>query len=185
MANASCALRSSDEPPGPGWERGGIPNLDGVTVLVLPVQRAYVTGGDIDSEIVFALRARAGERLELRDVSDLCGMTEGAGAFAVNPAHLDVSAFFRGEVERVGDPLYGAQYRLAALVGADLVLLPVQARSVVHGEEEVSVVLNAALLEPRSGRVVWQGILEGDRASAGSPGSAASVAEHLAARLLP
>lgn len=180
-----------------------------MTVLLLPVQRGGVPDADIDREIAFALRARAGERVQFRDVSNVRGMTQGAGALAVDPAHLDVGSFFRGEVERVGDPLYGDQYRLAAFVGADFVLLPIEARSVAHeapseavhegaregvhdgarggarGGEGVSVILNAVLLEPRSGRVIWQGILEGDRASVGSPGSAASVSERLAARLIP
>ena len=208
-ATASCGLRSPDEPPGPGWERGSAPSLTGATVLVLPVQRSDVPDADIDGEISFALRARAGERVQLRDASNIDGMTQGAGALAVDPAHLDVGAFYRGEVGRVGDPLYGDQYRLAAFVGADFVLLPIEARAVAHegahegasrgaseearegadegahGEQGVSVVLNAVLLEPRSGRVLWQGILEGDQAPGGSPGSAASVSERLAARLLP
>lgn len=185
LVTASCALRSPSGPPEPGWERGAAPDLTARTVLVLPVQEGTLAGEPLDREIAFALRSRGGDRVTWRDTSDLDGITAGAGAMSVDPFGLDVGTFHRGEVERVGDPLYGEQYRLAAFTGADLVLLPIEAHTREQEGGDPSVVLNAALLEPRSGRVLWQGILEGASAPEGSPAAAASAAERLAARLLP
>ena len=184
-APVGCGLGSAPEPPGPGWERGGVPELRGAGVLLLPVQGQVGVPGDIDSELAHALR-EAGPSVRWIGGRELAGAAEGAGPLGGDPGNLPVSIFERGEVERVGDPLFGTLYRLAAVTDATYAVLPVTARGEGSGDDgRGSVSLNVALLETRTGRVLWQGILQGSEGSLGTPAATVSAAERLARRLLP
>lgn len=184
---AACGSRNP--PPEPGWERGGVPALSGSRVLVLPVQRSSPVGLEMDRELMFALRER-GPQVEWLDAGELEGALAGAGRLGADPTSLSVGVFAVGEVRQVGDPLFGEIYRLAALVDARFVVLPVAVRLARHESEDAAeagwvVVLDAALLNPRTGRVIWQGIVQGGAGEADSPARVASAADHLARRLLP
>lgn len=184
MSLAACGLRSGAEPPGPGWERGGVPELRGARVLLLPVQRADRPAEEVDLELAHAMRQR-GTAMEWTDAATLKEIAEAAGAMGADPARLAVAVFRAGEVRQIGDPLFGDIYRLAALVDANVVVLPLAA----YGEpDEVpdreSVILEAVLLDARTGRVLWQGILQGAPGAKNSPAPLASVADRLAARLV-
>lgn len=179
-----CGLRSDPPPPGPGWERGGIPELRGARVLLLPVQAVAGAGSEVDAELHFALR-EAGPSVHWLAGEELDEIAERAGRLGAEPRNLPVGIFEMGEVERVGDPLFGALYRLAAMTDASFALLPITARIRTDADGRVRASLNAVLLDPRSGRVLWQGILEGDPGEPGSPVAVASMAEKVAARLLP
>jgi hypothetical protein len=91
------------------------------------------------------------------------------------------------EVERVGDPLYGQLRRMAALVDAEAALLPVQvsfdANEALEGAAP-RVRFTMALIETRTGRVLWFGIEEGGEYPRRDPRGLASAVERVARTLL-
>lgn len=180
---AGCGLRSSD-PPAPGDARGAVPDLHGQDVMVLPVQRAAGIsrrggGPSPDDEIAYALEDAA-PNVEWAFPRELREMLEMSPGFEVRIDGLDVGVFLQAEVERVGDPLFGQLRRLSALAGADLALIPVR---VLHrGETDnapAAVEVTATLLDARSGRVFWFGMVEGAPGPPGDPAAMASAAEAL------
>jgi hypothetical protein len=67
---------------------------------------------------------------------------------------------------------------------ARVALLPVEARARAYEDQEV-VEISAALLDVRTGRVLWFGVVEGERGSPGAISLAATAAEALSRRLGP
>jgi len=93
--------------------------------------------------------------------------------------------FLRSEVERVGDPLYGNLRRLAALVDAEVALVPVRVSpgpTQVSGQSALEAM--AALIMIRTGRVLWFGVVAGEPGAQDDPAVLASVMDSLARRLL-
>ncbi len=182
----SAACRSGGSMPAPGEARGGVPDLRGRRVMVLPVQGTVGLGEglDPDAELGFALESRGrgvGWVLPPR-IREILRRSPGVRA---EPGDLPVAVFRQVEVKRVGDPLYGELRRLAALTGADLALLPVEVRyrerEAGAGMYEVMV----ALVYVRSGRVPWFGVMEGEPGGRDDPGTLASAMDALARALLP
>lgn len=173
-------------PPQPGESRGFPPDLRGRRVMLLPVQRVAGVDGDPTAEVVFALTDRSDEvkwivEDEIREILDR------SPGIQADTRGLPVSLFLQAEVQRVGDPLYGQLRRMAGLVDAEVVLLPVLASYQASSEVEGStprVRLTAALIEPRSGRVLWFGVEEGDDVPRDDPRGLASAAERLARTVL-
>lgn len=164
------------EAPGPGTTSGMAPDLRGQRVMVLPVQQNVGVRGDPDAELAFGLAERnVGVDWVLPDALE--ERLSRAPGVPTNLRGLPVSPFLQAEVERVGDPLYGDLRRLAALVGAEAVLLPVQASLETGTDAEPTVRFWTALIEIRSGRVLWFSVLEGERAPAGDPRGLASAVE--------
>lgn len=181
---AGCGGKAS--PPEPGSPQGTPPDLRGSRVMVLPAQGVSGVGGDVDAELAFALRDRGAgvtwifpPRLQeaLNRSPGLGGRIHG----------LPVGVFGAGEVRRVGDPLYGDLRRVAALVDAEVALVPVRAWSFAPGGAEGGdgrVRVSAALIHVRTGRVLWFGVVEGEAGSGGDAAGLASAAEALARALL-
>lgn len=182
---AACGPKSAP-PLEPGQMRGTPPDLRGRRVVMLPVQQVYGVRGDPDAELAYVLR-------DLGDEVAWIGEDEVVSALSRSPGMdsrtrgLPVARFHQAEVQRVGDPLYGQLRRMAALVDAEAVLLPVAATFEPNPSVEGSgprVRLTVALVEPRSGRVVWFGVEEGDEHPADDPRGLASAVERLARTLL-
>jgi len=167
----------------PGWERGAVPGFQGERVLLLPVQDA---GGieEFDRELEYALRARSPE-VHWVGSATITRLAGEAGRLGADPDDLPVGVFEQGRLDRVGDPLYGALYRLAAFGDARFALLPLSTRREATEEGRESVTIDVLLLEPRTGRVLWQGLVRGEETAPGTPASSASAAERLAAKLVP
>ena len=177
---AACGGRAPV--PEPGAAQGTPPDLRGSTVMVLPFQESATVAGDLDAELAFALRDRGpGVTWILPPrLQEVLNRSPGLGARIHG---LPVGAFTTAEVERVGDPLYGDLRRLAALVDAEVTLLPV--RAWLHpGEGGARVRVSAALIHVRTGRVLWFGVEEGDPREPGDPSAPASAADALARTLL-
>ena len=174
-ALAACGPKVR-EAPGPGTTSGIAPDLRGRRGMVLPVQQNLGVRGDPDAELAFGLGERsAGVDWVLpAEVQERLARAPGV---PTNLRGLPVSPFLQAEVQRVGDPLYGDLRRLAALVNAEAVLLPVQVALASEGDADPTVVFWTALIEIRSGRVLWFSVLEGDPAPAGDPRGLASAAE--------
>jgi len=171
------------EAPGPGTTSGIAPDLRGRRVMVLPVQQNLGVRGDPDAELAFGLGERsAGVDWVLpAEVQERLARAPGV---PTNLRGLPVSPFLQAEVQRVGDPLYGDLRRLAALVNAEAALLPIQVALESEAGADPTVVFWTALIEIRSGRVLWFSVLEGDPAPAGDPRGLASAAEAVTRTML-
>lgn len=179
---AACGSRSAP-PPEPGTVRGFAPDLRGRRVLVLPVQQNLGVLGDPDAELAYGLQGR-GAGVEWVLPAEIDEVLARSPAMQARTRGLPVGAFTVAEVQRVGDPLYGELRRMASLVSADAVLLPVQAavESTVGADPRVR--LWTALIEVRTGRVMWFSVLEGGSFPRDDPRGLASAVDELARTLL-
>lgn len=168
-------------PPAPGDSQGAIPDLRGRQVMVLPVQNLVGVEPSLtpDPELGHALRARGGE-VEWVFPPEMETMLRRSPGVRAQIRNLPVGVFLQAEVRRIGDPLYGHIRRLAGLTGAEVALLPVELR--FSGDEYQ---IGAAIVDPRSGRVLWYGIVAGGPGRAQDPGTLASAIDALARTLLP
>lgn len=173
-------------PPQPGVNTGAAPNLSGRRVLLLPVQQVVGVGGDPSAELAFALTGRNSE-IDWVLEEEVERALERSPGINARTRGLPVGVFLQAEVQRVGDPLYGQLRRMAGLVGAEGIVLPVRVsweanQDVVDATPRVR--YTVVLIEPRTGRVRWLGIEEGDDFPQNDPRALASAAERLAQRLL-
>jgi len=178
----ACGGRTA-APPEPGTIRGMAPDLRGVRVVLLPVQQSYGVPGDPNAELAYGLRERGRDVtwISAEEVDQVLARTPG---MQTRTRGLSVGIFTQAEVDRIGDPLYGELRRIAALVNADAVVVPVQmAVSAVPGEEP-RVRTWTALIDVRSGRVPWFAVLEGGAFPAGDPRGLASAVDEVARSLL-
>jgi len=198
VVSGFVACGGSTPPPAPGQSRGVPPDLRGSRVILLPVQVVSGVPGDTYAELVFTLtdRGREIDWVLQEEVDEILGRSPGVQA---RTQGLPVGLFLQAEVERVGDPLFGHMRRMAALVDAQAILLPVQAsyeatspvdEDAEEGDtldpEELDerVRIQAALIEPRTGRILWYGIEEGGDFEQSDPRGLASAVEALARSLL-
>ena len=179
---AACGGRTAP-PPGPGTVRGAAPDLRGVRVLLLPIQQAFGLQGDPDAELLYGLRDRGREVLWEPPSTVEAALARSPGLQARTHG-LPVGDFLTAEVLRIGDPLYGEIRRMTALVDAAAVLIPVRASLEPQPEGEPKVRFVTALVESRTGRVIWFSVLEGDAAAADDPRGIASAVEVVARTLL-
>ncbi len=150
--------------------------------MLLPVQEAAGVSGDIDPELAFALQARGPDVHWVLPASLDSALVRSPG-LQTRTHGLPVSVFGAAPIERIGDPLYGDLRRLAAVANADVALLPIRASMEQEGTGS-AVRLWAALVEVRSGRVLWFGIIQGEPGAVGSERVIASAADKLARTVL-
>ena len=73
--------------------------------------------------------------------------------------------------------MFGYIRRLAALTDADMAVIPLQIRYKMATELEPSAIeILSTVLDARSGRVFWTGVLAGSEGDADDPGTLASAA---------
>jgi len=151
--------------------------------MVLPVQQNRGVRGDPDAELTFGLQERDVDVTWIwpAEIEEILGRSP---AVQATTRGLPVSQFLTAEVRRVGDPLYGELRRLAALVDANAVLIPVQASLEPEPGLDPTVRLWTALIETRTGRVLWFSVLDGDAREATDPRGLASAVDRLARSLL-
>lgn len=179
------ACGGNPQPPAAGDSRGGIPDLRGAAVMVLPVQAVRGVGGSPDAELRFQLEQR-GPTVRWIFPDELEDAVRRSPGMEMRLTGLPVGSFMVAEVRRVGDPLYGNLRRLAAVTDGEVALVPVQLRHRgSDGAGEGAVELAVTLIDVRSGRVYWFGIVEGDPGAADDPAALASAVDALAARILP
>lgn len=177
----------------PGTAFGGVPALAGVRVMVFPVQRHAGVAADPTPELVFALGSAPDVRwLAPAELEAVLRRSPGLDA---RLRELPVDVFLQREVRRIGDPLYGILRRLAAVTGGEVALVPVEVRhrrdvpaqaagaDAVPGPGRIEVV--ATLISPRTGRVLWTGVVEGRPGAPDDHGALASAVEALVRRLAP
>ena len=180
---AGCA--SQVAPPVPGESRGFPPDLRGRRVILLPVQQNFGVRGDVDAEIRFTFTDQ-GREVEWVFEEEVQEILARSPTMDTRTRGLPVSLFQQAEVERVGDPLYGQLRRMAALVQADAILIPIEAsfepnETIIDSLPRVR--FTATIIEPRTGRVVWYGVEEGQDFPQSDPRALASAVERLAGTL--
>lgn len=169
--------------PTPGY--GGVPDLSGQTLLLLPPQGVEMGLSGVEAELAFSVAERGG-RVRWVLPSELRQALSRSPGVPSDPDRLPVGMFLRAEVRRVGDPLYGDLRRLGALVSAGTALIPVAVRhreGVAGGPGAVEI--SAALVDIRTGRVHWFGVVEGEPGAFGAPAAMASAAAALVRRVSP
>jgi hypothetical protein len=179
---AGCGARTA-APPEPGTIRGVAPDLRGIRVLLLPVQQNLGVRGDLDGELAYALRERSAEVVWIT-AAQVEEVLARSPAMQTRTRGLPVGAFVQAEVQRIGDPLFGELRRMAALVQAQAIVLPVQATLEAAPGEDPRVRLWTALIDVRSGRVPWFAVLEGGAFPTDDPRSIASAVEVVSRSLL-
>ena len=186
------ACGGTKPPPGPGQHIGMVPDLRGLKVMVFPLQAAH--GFDrmrFEPEMNHAL-ATLGPGIEWVLPEDLRRIRERTPGLDMEVENLPVGVFLQAEVRRIGDPLYGYLRRLGAVANSDIALVPVGGGkgivpppsddpAFVPAELEVA----ATLIDARSGRVLWYGVVEGDGDGLDDPRTLASAAEALARLMAP
>ena len=151
--------------------------------MVLPVQELVGFRGTPDAELAFQLQDREpGVEWILPD--EIQEMLDRSPGIRADTRGLPVGVFLGAEVRRVGDPLYGELRRMGALVDAEVALIPVRAGARTAGDTGVTIRVHAALLDVRTGRVLWFGVEEGDEGRRDDPAVLASAIDELARSLL-
>ncbi len=178
----ACSARGP-APTEAGYERGGVPSFRGERVLLLPPQLQEGAHPDLERELAWALETRGEATVWIGP--DAIRRRSRESALRIDPDALAIQRFLVAEVERVGDPLFGDLYRLAAVEQANFAVIPVAIRE-RDGEDEGQRVVEiaAAVIHPRSGRVRWYGIVEGTPGPPGDLGATISAVEALARRLV-
>jgi hypothetical protein len=187
FAAAGCSLfpNRTAEPPTAGVSRGGVPNLRGAQVMVLPVQSTRGIAGNVDAELADALASR-GEGVRWLMPPALRAVLARSPATDVPLDALPVGFFLQAEVERIGDPLYGQLRRLAALADGRLALIPIEVRHRADAPDRPGAIeVVATLIDTSNGRVFWFGVVEGAPGAGSDPRALASAADALARRLVP
>lgn len=169
--------------PGPGTSQGVPPDLRGSRVMVLPVQQNMGVTGDVDAEMAFGLGQR-GHGVEWIFPAQMEQALSRSPGLDADTHGLQMGAFEAGEVRRVGDPLYGQLRRLSAIVDGQVALVPVRASMEPDSLGGSAVRLSAALIQVRTGRVLWFGVAQGDAGPPGDPRALASTVDRLARTVL-
>lgn len=162
-------------------------DLGGQRVLVLPLQLLQGVPGtreDATREITFALGERDAATQWI-DPERLRGALRRTPGYAQDPGTLPNDRFWHYQGARIMDPLASQVARYGALVDARLVLIPRAGRWVPWGDRPGGRVrLAAALVDARSGDVVWMGEADGDDHGEPAASAVASAAAALAARMV-
>lgn len=151
-------------------------------VAVFPVQIREGGHPELDREIEFAL-SQAGPDVGWIFAEELREAIERNPGTPLQIDNLPVRSFLAGELQRVGDPLFGNLYRLGAVANASYGLLPVAAQN-RGASDGTRVEIAAAILDLRSGNVVWYGIVDGSPGSPGDIATSAAAADALAHSIL-
>jgi hypothetical protein len=161
-------------------------DLGGQLVLILPLQGS--AGLPVDREratadLVAALRERD-TRTRWIDPARLRRSLAASPGFAPDPAALPNDAYHAWGQRRIQGPLADAVRRYMALTDARLVVIP--RRGVLRPLEDGGAVvrLDVAVVDARTGMVVWFGEAEGAAGERGDPALVATAAAALAARMV-
>lgn len=190
LALLALACSARPAPPTAEDRPSAPPPLAGRQVFVLPAQAApgnATAGGEavpgLDADIAYFLSERApGVRWIFQQQVERAAAT--SPTLKIRPRELNVAAFHRMKVERIGDPLFGDLHTLGVLLDTRYALLPyaaayVQGPAEAQGRVEVAL----ALIDTSDGDVLWTGVVAGERAAPAAPAATASAASALA-RLL-
>jgi hypothetical protein len=186
---AACAARPKTPPPTPTAESA--PNLRGATALVFPVQEGFVPTPDanarhwpveraaLDAEIAYWLPQAAARTTWVLPAA-IDKTLARSPTLAVNPRALAVTVFQRAQVNRIGDPLFGDLYRIAATLNANIAVVPIAAEYIGASAEQAVLTIATAVIKPSDGTVIWFGVIAGKEKGMTSQSAIASAAQAFA-----
>lgn len=161
-------------------------DLGGQRVLILPVQASTGVPFNrevITEEIVAAIRARD-TRTQWIDPARLRRSLASSPNFAPDPAALPNDRYEAWGDRRIQGGLADAVRRYMALTEARLVVIPRAATMMTPDGGGAFVRLNVAVVDARTGFVVWWGEADGHPAAPDDRALITSAATALAARLV-
>lgn len=187
VAAAACGGRNK---PAPGQVAPAVAvapmDLGGQRVLILPVQASaglQFTREDVTNELVSALRGRD-TRTQWIDPARLRRSLASSPNFAPDPAALPNDRYEMYGQRRIDGGLADAVRRYMALTEARLVVIPRSAVLVSPDSAPAFVRMSAALVDARTGMLVWWGEADGTPAGADDRALIVSAAEAIAARMV-
>lgn len=189
LAASGCGGKKAVDPGAPPPPPQAIVPMDlaGQPVLVLPVQAVSGLSAEQDevtSEILFALTEKD-RRTNWIGPDRLRSSLRRAPGYAQDPGYLPADDYRHNDERYIVDPLASVVRRYSALMDARLVLIPRSAAYLPAPDGSGGMVrIDAALVDSRSGRVVWYGEADGAVATQGDVPAVASAAAALAARML-
>ncbi len=184
IAATGCGSRGV---PGPGAEGDAQPamRLEGQRVLVLPVQAAGTDAAlpreQATAELLFALSERSPATTWVAPAVLERALARSPG-YAADPAALPADPLLHHGERHAADPLASELRRYTALADTRLVLLP--RRLAVAGAGADTLELEAAVLDSRTGAVLWLGSGRAPYAPSAVAAALRQVAASLAERLL-
>ena len=160
-------------------------DLGGQQVVILPVQQSTGVGFNreqITAEVVAALQARdsATQWITPERLRRLLRQSPG---YAPDPAALPNDPYLSHGERRVAGPLADPIRRYAALTRARLVLVP-RSAAAISDSVGTRVRLTAAVVDARTGLVVWWGEADGEPAAPEDRAGIVSAAQALARRMV-
>jgi hypothetical protein len=161
-------------------------DLGGQRVLILPVQASsglQFNREIITTELVAALRARD-TRTQWIDPARLRRSLASSPNFAPDPAALPNDRYETYGERRIQGGLADAVRRYMALTEARLVVIPRSAVLVSPDSAPAFVRMNVAVVDARTGYVVWFGEADGTPAAPDDRALVATAAVAMAARLV-
>lgn len=175
--------------PKPPEPARAVPPMDlaGMKVLILPVQvssgvqasREQVTG-----ELVFALGERD-QRTQWVTPEQLRSALRRTPGYAGDPGAVPQDDYMHHQERYVVDPLRTVLRRYSALVDARVVLVPREVRWHPAADGQGGFVrMTAAVVDPRTGNVVWFGEADGETRPEADAAATATAAQALAARMV-
>ncbi len=194
LALAACA--HPPRAPTAASPQPGPVNLVGVRVMVLPAQADAATpqasAEAFDGELDYWLKDRA-PRVRWIPAAEVARLAASSPGLRIDLRALDVRAFGRMRVQRIGDPLFGDVHNLGAMLDAPLALLPASLAYLPPRDSTTGAPLpgpghfevRAALIQTFGGEVGWYTIVAGEAGPIDAPASVASAARALARALTP
>lgn len=161
-------------------------DLGGQRVLILPFQTSsglQFNREDVTTELVSALRERD-TRTQWIDPARLRRSLAASPTFAPDPAALPNDRYEMHGERRIQGGLADAVRRYMALTEARLVVIPRSALLVQPDSAPAFVRMNVAVVDARTGYVVWYGEADGQPAAPDDRALIVTAAEAMAARLV-
>jgi hypothetical protein len=188
MLLSAAACGGKKPPPGGVAPAVSVAPMDlgGQRVLILPVQASsglQFNREIITDEIVAALRARD-TRTQWIDPARLRRSLAQSPNFAPDPAALPNDRYEVYGDRRIQGGLQDAVRRYMALTEARLVVIPRSATLITPDSGAALVRLNVAVVDARTGFVVWWGEADGRPAAPDDRALITSAAQALAVRLV-
>jgi hypothetical protein len=185
---AAAACGGKKPPPGQVAPAVSIAPMDlgGQRVLILPVQASSGLPFNreiITDEIVAAIHARD-TRTQWVDPARLRRTLAGSPNFAPDPAALPNDRYEAYGARRIQGGLHDAVRRYMALTEARLVVIPRSATLITPDSGAAFVRLSAAVVDARTGMLVWWGEADGAPGDPADRALVTSAATALAVRLL-
>lgn len=185
---AACGGSKQRVPPGQPVPAVAVAPMDlgGQRVLILPVQAStglQFNREEVTSELVNALRARD-TRTQWVDPARLRRSLASSPNFAPDPAALPNDRYEVHGERRIQGGLADAVRRYMAITDARLVVIPRSATLVSPDSAPAFVRMNVAVVDARTGFVIWFGEADGQPAAPDDRAGIVTAAEAMAARLV-